>query len=524
MLKYVYVLFASLLLMGCSDPLPQELRTDANRTLGSIENLKKTIKVKKASYEKLTKSEDWDFWKPISIKEKWSEKVNVTKDELDALDKSKKNISVLLRGNKAEHRSKMRNLISAANTMTDGYRTRIEYPFQRYELISDVKKNTKRYMKEIKEIRKKSEKNMDDFQVVVSKAEKDYPDKNKKIKNQYDMTIAQYGKLVESLNGFDDAIENKVYGEVASNYSSAIERSAEFDENIRYFNTINNSEIRILNDIEKRYNVIVGRTSWRESIWIEYPIETNYEYEPIVISETIYNKIKKKADNFICKDEMFGSNPILFMKGFCNKNMRGDDNKAEYYLLDDWVSYHHQVTDYKNGELVETKWVDLEDSTNKPKEYYEATSKAVGMQISQNSIGDFEDVINVEPTPLGLDVVGDEISGEWRKNDQGESFWYYYGQYSFMNNMMFGSPYYYSDYDYYRNRDRSYYGYYNGGSRYYGQATARYTPPKQNAVYRNAAKNGSTFAQRQSMRKERASGRNFRNGSKIRGGGSGRVK
>jgi hypothetical protein len=102
----------------------------------------------------------------------------------------------------------------------------------------------------------------------------------------------------------------------------------------------------------------------------------------------------------------------------------------------------------------------------------ELDAEAIGMDIYSKGLGDFDDQATEEATPPGMVYVGDTSTGEWQNDNNGNSFWVFYGQYRFFTDLI-GGPYpghYRSDYDdwnrNYRYGKRPYYGTYNGQPRF----------------------------------------------------------
>lgn len=79
----------------------------------------------------------------------------------------------------------------------------------------------------------------------------------------------------------------------------------------------------------------------------------------------------------------------------------------------------------------------------------ELLPEAIGMDIYSKAYGDFPEQAAEIAMPPGIGYVNDPSTGEWRTDSTGHSFWYYYGQYRFFNDMIGGPyPYYYrSQYD-----------------------------------------------------------------------------
>ena len=120
------------------------------------------------------------------------------------------------------------------------------------------------------------------------------------------------------------------------------------------------------------------------------------------------------------------------------------------------------------------------------------------------------------PPPPGLANVGNPKYGEWKEDDNGNSFWSWYGRYAFFSHLFFYPPYYYPyggwqgwhrNYRY----KKPYYGTTKNGNRQYGTFG---TQVKQSPKYRN-----STFAKTGGFKSGPMGVRGA--GSRTRGGGPG---
>ncbi len=126
-----------------------------------------------------------------------------------------------------------------------------------------------------------------------------------------------------------------------------------------------------------------------------------------------------------------------------------------------------------------TEWKDVSEV------FFAQNLENMGLELASKST---DGKIHKAPAPPGFNTaVGNPKYGEWRRDNSGNSFWAFYGQYAFMSSMfhmMAGRPVYrstYTDYSRYRSNPstsgRAYYG--TGTKNSYGtsSATARATNP-----------------------------------------------
>ena len=170
-----------------------------------------------------------------------------------------------------------------------------------------------------------------------------------------------------------------------------------------------------------------------------------------------------------------------------------------------------------------------------PKVVYELHKNNLGMAIEAKPAGKYDEEANrTTPQPAGYSNIAppgqSNQYGHWRTDHSGNSFWAFYGQYSFMRSMFWGpsySPIYVNHYRDYRtsyNSGRSYYGRSSttGRSRYgtSGTATAsKYRSSKyvKSGGYKNSnyVKSGGSYrGSRHATPRSRSTGRSSRGGGR----------
>jgi hypothetical protein len=103
---------------------------------------------------------------------------------------------------------------------------------------------------------------------------------------------------------------------------------------------------------------------------------------------------------------------------------------------------------------------------------FEKYKKDLGMVVASKPLGKFDREAEQTPQPAGYGYMCPSSQqhnryGEWRRDENGASFWSWYGKYAFMSALFGGlrgrvyAP-YYDDYRYHRSRGQTYYG--SGGS------------------------------------------------------------
>jgi len=160
-----------------------------------------------------------------------------------------------------------------------------------------------------------------------------------------------------------------------------------------------------------------------------------------------------------------------------------------------------------------TDWLQVDEQT------YKSNTNNLGMTLASKTR---DGTVIDTPSPPGYQYVGDSRYGQWRSNQQGGSFWEFYGKFAFFNSMfnMFSRPVYrssWNDYRGYRSRREPYYG----PRREYGTSGSHTQATKRSFFQRRQARqraSGSGFSNRVQQRVRRSN----MSGVRSRSGGSGK--
>lgn len=257
---------------------------------------------------------------------------------------------------------------------------------------------------------------------------------------------------------------------------------------------LNNRETHTLLDIRVDTTIEISRTTWDDAY--DMPDEHDYDYPVVPIDQDTATYFAKFGPDDVLAEDSTGwggkFTAQIDRKQWDKLNIKPrepkwhkDDSAAEFYVGEIDDTYCHKQKVLENGKP---------DISGRPKpadnycskydvqsdldlgiywvEADDLSADALGMDVYSKGLGDFDDQADAEATPPGMVYVGDTSTGEWRNDDHGNSFWYYYGQYRFFSDVI-GGPYpYHYRYEYddwnrsYRYGHKPYYGTYNGQPRY----------------------------------------------------------
>ena len=186
--------------------------------------------------------------------------------------------------------------------------------------------------------------------------------------------------------------------------------------------------------------------------------------------------------------------------------------------------HKYKVIKEKSGKLSEylTNWEEVKE------EFFTKHLNNMGMELlNKNKEGKIEKKV----TPPGFgNYVGNKQYGTWKENN-GTSFWEFYGKYAMLQNVfgLFSSPVRYNDWGDYRrnyyNKGKTYYGKHSIGSKsksYYGTNSAYTQKNNKTSAWKTRASN-SSFKDKVNSKVSRSSSRySGGSSSRSRGGGSGK--
>tara|TARA_R110000765_G_scaffold7963_8_gene26154 strand:+ start:7694 stop:9220 length:1527 start_codon:yes stop_codon:yes gene_type:complete len=201
--------------------------------------------------------------------------------------------------------------------------------------------------------------------------------------------------------------------------------AVDFPALVETYKELDSSYTNILDDMKIEYFVTIG-----VSYWDSYSdsAESNAVYKPIKVTEDQYVSLSRNTGS-ISSSTVRGIrlNPDQYSSRY---------NSAEYWVNDFDQVFYHKYTEINGSKVTKTDWEDVEQ------EEFSAYMNALGMSIFSKPYGVFEEDAVYQAHPPALAFVGDKKYGEYRSDNNGNSFWHYYGQFAFINAML-GPSYHY---------------------------------------------------------------------------------
>jgi len=357
----------------------------------------------------------------------------------------------------------------------------------------------------------------------VAQAREKFPDAVSKI----DTRFASFSKMEADTKTHLDILEKgyQAYGQSKPvDYAAFITSADALDTSFKELETdapkleqdlglLYQSYTKVLQDMKVDDYVTVTRESWDERSDAYNPGFTSFQRQvtPAILQSLTQTELESIADivpsygRLSLRNHIGNSWDSLGINPTENWPSRSH-NSASFWIKNTTSNYYHKYLQEANGETQETDWVKVNPS------FYEQNIDNLGMAVLSKPYGEFEP--DPQAAPPGMAYVGNSQYGEWKKDENGESFWSWYGRYAFFSSLFFFPPSYYHYGAWnrwntgYRHK-KPYYGKTKSGAYTYG---TRGTKIKRSPRYQN-----TNFAKTGGFKSRAASVRG--GSSSLRGGG-----
>ncbi len=523
LLSAIAVILAVTLLAGCAG-LPQGLRDLAEAIPDQITQAEQRVGELSDSFQAIKQSSEYrDFLQRYDERENWDSHFQAALTRLaNASSVFEQTVKPLLDRNSPDDTEELRVHLDRLGLAIRDAREEAARPGNRIQFLGDARSQGPQWVDEAEKDLGLTKVVFDDLVTVVNQAKGDYPDKEADltarlvpVRDLYNASqkAAEVARNEISSADPDYAALGDSTRLVAENFALIQDQDRELREKLA---ELGHSYSKMLVDMDVRYSIIVGRTSWNDTS--DYAAEHTHYYSAREVDQATYESIASIADFFILariNTGFFGGTSFRVEMDQAGWNAlgidpteswpRGDDT-AEFWLQDAPASYFHKYIITENGQRRETEWEPV------TWEFFEANLENLGMDIVTKPYGSYEEeVVNIA-SPPGLAYVGNPKYGQWMEDNQGNRFWDWFGPYLFFSTLLH-RPYYYNDWYGWRG------GYY-GQRPYYGPAgdPNRYGTYSQNTGTRYS---NSTWARTGGFERQAASVRGA--GPAARGGGPSRA-
>ncbi|KZX85782.1 hypothetical protein A3715_16860 [Oleiphilus sp. HI0009] len=482
--KFVFFFVASLSLVGCFG-LPSEL---TDRYDAIEEQLKQHEVNKKNVWSKFEKSKtikQWTFLKPYSEKEKWDSYLEQS-NKLTEKAKTywKTTLKQRMDRDKSREAFEFQKELNEFDKMLSSALAKAGEGIERGNKIVDTRNKVSTIFSLANDNIARIKIDHGDVVALADKAKAEYTHKKDDLVKKASVIEAL---LTESIKAHEVVVgqtENHKnndltdYAALLDNSNTLKEKRKEtYDYALRTKAKINQlfrSYTKILADQKIDFFVKIGRATWCEGEYCGRGDESVYPAQQV--DEAVYEYFDEQYTGDLIAKETGGwsfsrklhlyTSQSMWNALKIDLNYKRDSSfdYSEFWIEDNYALGYHKYIEIENDKQTTTDWVRIEEND------FWKTFDDLGMAVVTKPYGYYEEDALNKSEPAGMAMIAAPIDkngvatgsneyGEWRTDNNGNSFWYYYGIYSFMNDIV-GRPYGYGHYNHYRSRDRnkSYYG------------------------------------------------------------------
>ncbi len=489
--------------------LPKDSREQLKQVPVRLAQLQSEIATAKSDYATFTSRSEYGFFKPYAEREKWSSQFEAAEKELRALEQLwSESLEPLQKRNKSKDLAEVEKGLVAIDAGAKTIGDQLRFVSTRRQILTRARDEAPKLHAEAKKAYDLSLAGLALLESKIAKARTAFAHRTGAIDDRAKVTRGHYSELANRWVTVDNQFARTKTGDadyaVFADAATSLHKEAELIGKTEPKLTADlaglaRSYSKTLVDVRADFYLTAGRTSWDN--WSDFSTDNDYTYNAVKVEPEVYDYfVALPPDKDLATLRKSSVDEAMWNKLGVDKkeSFPGGDDDAVFWLADDLVRYYHKYKVEENGQVSETDWIEVDEVA------FELHEADLGMTIVSKPSGYFEDESLTQATPPGLAFVGDPAYGKWEQRNDGTSFWAFYGQWRFFNDMLGPSYNGYSRTEW-DNWNRNY----RGNKSYYGdnEDDPRYGT---GGSYTNTRIGSTPYAKR--MRAEE--------GSSIRGAGS----
>jgi hypothetical protein len=472
LLRLLVVGLAVLALTACG--LLDETKQRAETVKQSLASLAASLEQERSSFQKIETADAalWEFILPYATREGWSAKFDAVGSDIAGLQATfDRDAKPILDANKEETDGTLIAVLAGIEQNIDPLQTSIKFVKDRINLLRTGKEQAPAWIETSRGHVASLDAAIAALPSVIAETKTAFAERAGDI----DMRFAPLSKLVADAHASLTTAEAQfashsqggetdyaVFADSVKSIEAAVGQFATEDAEYREdLKSLYEDNTVVLRDMKIEFLAQVGRTSWHEGE-SEWPTETEHLYNPVSISEADFEYLSKLADgDWNGQQGSIGLHAWGIFSGWETKSyidqgvwdrlkvvadnppLPPGDNMAGFWLAELEPVYFHKYATVSGTNVTEGDWEEVDDFE------YGQYADSFGMAIESKPLGRFSDEAIEEPTPVGMEMVGDDRYGEWKQDPAtGNTFWHYYGQYAFINGLLGGNGPFYSQADY----------------------------------------------------------------------------
>lgn len=473
LLRYLAFSLIIIGLAGCGG-LPNEVEDRASTIKQSIGSLDKMLEDERTALLAIPTKDAglWKFLEPYATRENWTGSLDKVKQNIAGLQETfNSQVQPLLDANKEESEATLTALLEAIEKNFDPVKVSIRSVKDRIALLQTAKDHATAWIEQSRTHVTQLDTSTANLKPLITEIKGAFPDRSSDI----DMRLAPLSKLVtdahDALVRAEGEFTSHAQGKeanyalfadtvtfIASSSAQYIALDAEYRADL---NSLYEDHTVILRDMKIEYKVQIVRTSWDENS--DWNTENDHVFDPVFISKDDFEYLSSLSEGDSKGQQEYladyysswgsWSTKVHIDKSVWQKlsidegaSMPYGNNSSQFSIAELEPVYYHKYAKVTGTTVAEGDWEEVDE------EEFAQHVESFGMAIETKPLGRFADEAVEEPTPVGIEMVGNERYGEWKQDSTGNSFWHYYGQYAFINALIGGNNHSYSrnEYDNYR--------------------------------------------------------------------------
>lgn len=467
----VGLLSAILVLAGCASP-PEKLGDDAKDLPGQISEVRGQLYKATTKFEADLNKGKYAFIKKYSRDQQHYGLFGDAKDKLIEADRIVQNtINPILDDYDEAREKELQKAVNKATGLKDDAKQLIGKPHEWLDTVAKTAANPAKVVTGAQTAAASLKTDYDTLTGAVATAKQAYPQQAAVLDQKFKrFTDLQAGATTALGTLQAEAAKTPPnYAVMAHQADTIAVNRASFTKEAPTFRgaiaELGSSQTVTLIDIRRIRAVIVEREHWDTDE--EDPVTIHeYEYPAVPVDpETEAYFAKLKPGDFLANDGTdFGGDfetvPEIDPKQWDKlnidsvKDMGWTDDSAEFFFggFEDY-GYCNKVRALKDGKpdlserpaKKDNPYCQLDTQRDLAKGIYWEESDSfdgafMGMDLYAKGVGDFSEQATETASPPGMVYVNDPNAGEWRKDNDGNDFWAFYGQYAFFSQLI-GGPY-----------------------------------------------------------------------------------
>jgi len=532
-ISFFFIVFLTAFLSGCSG-IPDKLRHEFKLMSKRLTDNEALIKTQKEAFDKLSSHSEWNYFSSYLESEKWVDKFNLAKEELSKATKLyDTQIEPMADKNEPEDTQAFTKLIEQFNKLMSASSEAAYYVGKRIEFLVTTRNTADEVYEKASQ---QYGNNLSLQRLLRSKANtaaKKYPNK----KDDLTARVSGLDTLVKESSDSYSVLKREYHKNRSTHYARFGDAAVALkkltlqigqykDEHSNKIDELYRNYVKVLADQRVDYYVVIGRATWCEGEYCGAGSEARFpavkvdakvfEYFDTLTINSIaqYRRSWGGGDKFTLKipKDKWNALRLNYKAGKSRSHDYG-----EYWVDSTYSKTYHKYIEIINDKMIEKDWQPVGE------DYFWKNYENLSMAILTKPYGYYEEDALKDAQPVGMATVakpvirngqatGSNQYGEWRRSN-GNSFWHYYGMYSFYGALMGHRRYSYNDWNSYSGRRR--------GSAYYGRNNQYGTYGS--STYSNSRYRNGSFATRNPGEVRSATSgksRSSRSNPSVRGAGS----